>query len=51
MSGAGLIEPDGNHVHVCGEPPQQLVDKMSYGAGPGGLSVFRPLGGFTLQLP
>jgi hypothetical protein len=48
---AGLIEPDGNHVHVCGEPPQELVDKMSYGAGPGGLSVCRPLGGFTrLQL-
>ena len=28
-----------------------LVDKMSYGAGPGDLSVCRPLGGFTrLQL-
>jgi hypothetical protein len=27
------------------------VDKMTYGAGPGDLSVCRPLGGFTrLQL-
>ena len=49
---AGLIETDGNHVHACGAPPQELVDKMSYGAGPGGLSVFRPLVGFTrLQIP
>jgi hypothetical protein len=48
---AGLIELDGDHINVCGEPPQELVDKMSYGAGPGGLSVCRPLGGFTrLQL-
>jgi hypothetical protein len=48
---AGLIEPDGNHVRICGEPPQELVDKMSYAAGPRGLSVCRPLGGFTrLQL-
>ena len=44
---AGLIEPDGNHVRICGEPPQELVDKMSYAAGPRGLSVCRPLGGFT----
>jgi hypothetical protein len=48
---AGLIDPRGNHIHVCGEPPQELVDKMSYVAGPGGLSLCRPLGGFTrLQL-
>lgn len=44
---AGLIDPHGQHVSVCGEPRKQLVDKMSYGAGPGGLSVCRPLGGFT----
>ena len=24
---AGLIEPDGNHLYVCGEPPQELVTR------------------------
>jgi hypothetical protein len=27
---AGLIGPDGNHVHVCGEPPQELEDNVAW---------------------
>lgn len=32
---------------TCGEPPAELVQALSYGAGEGGLTTYRPLGGFT----
>jgi hypothetical protein len=43
----GLIDAEGTHVSVCGDPTPDLVEKLSYGAGPGNLAVYRPLGGFT----
>jgi hypothetical protein len=43
----GLIDAEGTHVSVCGDPKEDLVEKLSYGAGPGNLTVYRPLGGFT----
>jgi hypothetical protein len=44
---AGLLDPEGTHFSVCGEPPTELVESLSYAAGQGNLTVYRPLGGFT----
>lgn len=44
---AGLLDPEGTHVSVCGEPPPELVQNLSYGAGEGNLTIYRPLGGVT----
>ncbi len=44
---AELLDTEGTHVSVCGEPPTELVESLSYGAGTGNLTVYRLGGGFT----